>query len=436
MGDRASSFIEAAIDLAEAGFYAEAVDALRLCAGNSPMLKYHEAYCLGRMGDAAGARRALDEAASRGPEYCFPNRLEDIPALEYAIAENPSDSRAPYYLGNLWYDRKQYEAARGLWERSASLDDMYPTVWRNLSLCYYNKSKAPERALKAMERAFELDTGDARVFLELDQLRKKLSAAPEERLAQFEKHRETFEQRDDLCAEYATLLNLVGRHEEAYDLIMRRRFHPWEGGEGKVTRQYVTALVQMARAKMQSGDAAAARELLERALSFPHNLGEGKLEGAKDNDVHYYLGLAWRMLGDRDAANDAFERASRGDEEPAGMMYYNDQPADMILYQGLARRELGREDEARARFNRLVDYGERHFFDEARIDYFAVSLPDLQLFDEDLSLRNRTHCRYLIAMGSYGLGDTGRAEEYLDEVLRIDPANQGAVLMKDILKNS
>ena len=81
------------------------------------------------------------------------------------------------------------------------------------------------------------------------------------------------------------------------------------------------------------------------------------------------------------------------------MMYYNDQPADMILYQGLALRELGREQEALSHFHKLADYGEKHLFDNLTIDYFAVSLPDLQLFDENLNDRNKAHCMYLYRAG-------------------------------------
>lgn len=110
------------------------------------------------------------------------------------------------------------------------------------------------------------------------------------------------------------------------------------------------------------------------------------------------------------------------------MMYYNDQPADMILYQGLAHRALGREEQALARFHKLVDYGERHLFDEVRIDYFAVSLPELQLFEENLTVRNQGHCHYLIGLGSLGLGDKVRAAESFAATLRIDPAHQGALL--------
>ena len=113
-------------------------------------------------------------------------------------------------------------------------------------------------------------------------------------------------------------------------------------------------------------------------------------------------------------------------------MYYNDQPADMILYQGLANRALGREDRARSRFYKLISYGEKHYYDRVKMDYFAVSLPDLQLFEEDLSLRNRAHCEYLIALGSYGLGDRERAQKCYDAVLAINRAHQGAILHRQL----
>jgi len=201
-----------------------------------------------------------------------------------------------------------------------------------------------------------------------------------------------------------------------------------------VTTQYAVALTQLGRIALEGGDAAGAKALLERALVFPHNLGEGKLEGAKDNNIHYYLGLAERALGNEAEAVRHLELAAAGDEEPAGMMYYNDQPADLILYQGLANRALGREARATSRFYKLISYGEKHYYDQVKIDYFAVSLPDLQLFDEDLTVRNRAHCEYLIALGSYGLGDASRAARCYDAVLDIDRAHQGAILHRLLLK--
>ena len=433
MNGRVSSFLEAAIDYAEAGYYYKALDILDRCPNPNPMVYYHKALYAAKANEST-AKAALAAAGEASPLYCFPNRLEDIPALEYAIQCNPADSKAPYYLGCLFYDRRRFDEAIALWEKSAALNPDYPTVWRNLALAYFNKEKAPEKARAALEKAYALDESDARVLLELDQLYHRLNVSPEERFAFLDAHRGTAFRRDDLYLEYCALLNHRGEYEKALELIMKHHFHPWEGGEGKVTTQYAVALRQLAKQALQSGDAAKARRLLNEALVFPPNLGEGKLEGAKDNDIYYYLGIAEGALGNKEACIENLTRAAAGSEEPASAMYYNDQPAELILYQGLASRALGDESHARSRFYRLISYGEKHYYDQVKIDYFAVSLPNLQLFESDLTEANRAHCEYLIALGSYGLGDMARAAKCFDAVLAIDNEHQGAWLHKALIE--
>ncbi|KAJ9130907.1 hypothetical protein NKR23_g11964 [Pleurostoma richardsiae] len=428
--DEPATFISVAIDYASWGLYTQAIETLHLTSSKFPLLAYYEAYCHGLNGDKEASKRSLADAAARDSRYCFPNRLMDIKVLEYAIQENQSDAKAPYYLGNLLYDKKQYARARSLWEASVGIDANFPTAWRNLSLAYYNKDRDPGKSQTALEKAFALDQDDARVFSELDQLYKKRGVAPAERIVFFDAHPDLFARRDDLVVEYVTLLNLLGRHEEAYRRVMSHRFHPWEGGEGKVTSQYTLALVELARKALAEREAEKAEELLLKALSFPENLGEGWLEGANENNVHYYLGCAQEALGDSEAARQSWARASTGEQEPVGAMFYNDQPPDMIFYQGLALQKLGLPEQAQGRFHKLVDYGETHIFDTMRIDYFAVSLPDLQLFDEDLDLRNKGHCQYLIALGSYGLGDRQRAIAACEKTLEVDLAHIGATLMR------
>jgi hypothetical protein len=58
-----------------------------------------------------------------------------------------------------------------------------------------------------------------------------------------------------------------------------------------------------------------------------------------------------------------------------------------------------------------VAYGTEHLEDHPTLDYFAVSLPDFLVFDEDLSRRNRVHCHYMTASGYLGLGDKATAPE-------------------------
>ena len=107
------------------------------------------------------------------------------------------------------------------------------------------------------------------------------------------------------------------------------------------------------------------------------------------------------------------------------MMYYNDQPPEMIYYQGLAYRALGDEEQAVERFRKLEDYGKKHIGDVIKIDYFAVSLPDLLIFEENLDERNRKHCLFMTSLGLKGLGRSDEAEKCAEELLAMDNAHQG-----------
>lgn len=279
-------------------------------------------------------------------------------------------------------------------------------------------------------------SGDARVFFELDQLYKRLNRTPGERLAVLQDHLDLVEQRDDLTIEYITSLNLLGHAEEAYQHLMGRNFHPWEGGEGKVSGQYITSLVEKATTLIATGEARQAIELLMQAQVYPHNLGEGKLYGAQENNIFHFLGCAYEALGETENAHHWFERAATGLSEPTSAMFYNDQPPDMIFYQGLACLKLGRREGARAIFTKLVDYGKTHLNDEVKVDYFAVSLPDFLVFEADLNQGNRQHCHYMMGLGYLGLGDLLAAREHLEAVLALDASHLGATLHLRLVQKS
>ncbi len=423
------------LELTEAGFTDEALAALSLCPDRTPMRFYTEAYIRLLTGDREKACELVAAGEAAGPGCTFPNALEEMKLLE-AVTALQDAPKALYYLGCLYYDKRRYEDAGRVWERSASLDDSFPTVRRNLALLYYNKRGDSDAALRELTAAFSLDPSDARVFMELDQLRKKLGRSPEERLSDFEAGRELIDLREDLKAEYAALLNMNGRFEEAMEFISSRRFHPWEGGEGKISLQYTIALQQLARRELAAGNADKAAALLEKALVYPENLGEGKLEGTRSNDIYYLLGTALEKAGKPEAAREAFRMACLGTSDPAGVMYYNDQPADMILYQGLAFQKLGDHHEAMVRFHKLMDYSETHMNDEVKIDYFAVSLPDLQIFEDDLTLRGRLHCLFLKGLGLVGLGKTEAAAECFALVTARDPSHQKAALFLSLCRDS
>jgi tetratricopeptide (TPR) repeat protein len=431
---QAHTYVEIALAYTHAGLYDDALDLLQQPGLADPMLHYYLAWLHTLAGDEAQAKKALAAPSAPNPVACFPNRLESVLALQTALRLNPADGQAALHLGNFWYAHRRYAEAIACWEQAREVPAVAPQAHRNLGLAYYNKLCEPERARETYERAFALDPSDARVFYELDQLHKKLNAPPSERLARLEDHADLTSQRDDLMIERISLLNLLGRHAEALDLLMGRNFHPWEGGEGKVTGQYVVSLVEIARQLIEQADCARAVTCLERAQTYPPNLGEGKLYGAQENHIFYYLGCAHRATGEVDRAAACFEKAAVGLSEPASPLYYNDQPPDMIFYQGLARRELGRADEAESIFAKLMNYGQAHLGDVIQVDYFAVSLPDFLVFDEALSRRNQIHCHYMQALGHLGLGQAAEACREFGEVLALDAYHQGAALHRQQLQ--
>jgi len=475
------NYHELALDYAQAGLEKEAAQVLQLAVDRqvevSPMTYYYMA-CFQPVGKAADYLRKAEQA---DPYGCFPNRLEDIAVLETAKDMNPEGARAPYYLGCLYYDKRQYDVAMENWQLSAKLDPTFPTVWRNLALGIFNKGLTPtpisehssparslspkgegsieSLAVEYMERAFHLDETDARMLMELDQLYKRLQKPHQERLDFLQRYPQLTARRDDLVLEEITLLNQLGRYEEAMRKTDAHQFHPWEGGEGKVTAQYQICRVELAKRcltpapipsltpgpspigegsiktaiELWEGSIKTAIELLEECLVYPPHLGEGKLYGAQENDFYYLLGVAYDALGQKDKARECWEEATKGPQEPAAAMYYNDAKPDKIFYQGLALRKLGRDDEANGRFYRLINYGKQHVFEHQTMDYFAVSLPDLLIWDDSLDLKNEIHCKYMLALGYYGMGNMEKALRYLDEVKALDINHQGIQQLHTLL---
>lgn len=441
------NYHELALDYAQAHLNREAEQVLTIpavaeeLAQASPLTYYYIGHFQMEQGKVNVGKASFEKAEKIDSRYCFPNRLEDVVVLTMASNTLDNSARAPYYLGCLYYDKRQYELAKRNWELSAECDPNFPTVWRNLALYYYNKEKNRDKALEYMERAFQLDTSDSRILMELDQLYKVTGKAHAERLVFLEQYPTLIAERDDLLLEQITLLNQLGRYDEAIHLLDGHIFHPWEGGEGKVPAQYQYARVEKAKKLLEDSDSELRTQnselekaiaLLEECLTYPHHLGEGKLHGAQENDFYYFLGCAHEQLGDMEKARECWGKATYGPTEPAAAMYYNDAKPEKIFYQGLALQKLGRTDEANGRFYKLVNYGKQHIFESQVMDYFAVSLPDLQIWDGDLNEKNRIHCLFMLALGHTGLGETEKGKRYLHEVEQLDINHQGIMALRNL----
>jgi tetratricopeptide (TPR) repeat protein len=434
------NFIEYALDYAHAGLFKEAIEFLSLYTADEnetyALVPYYLGWFAHQSGDKEKARLFFQKGSELSPDFVFPNRVEEVAILQTALLLNPEDYKAYYYLGNFWYDKRQYTDAIGCWEKSAELSDLFPTVHRNLALAYYNKLNDSGKALHSLERAFSNDTSDARVLMELDQLYKKLNKDHSKRLQFLEEYLALVQQRDDLFLERITLYNQLGHYQKAKELIASYKFHPWEGGEGKVVGQYLICHLELAKQCIEEANYGQAIQLLEQAENYPLNLGEGKLIGAQENDIHYWKGVAYELMGELEESRFYYQKATSGGSEPVQAIFYNDPQPDKIFYQGLAWNKLNEKKKASDIFQRLIDFGKEHLNDKISIDYFAVSLPDLLVFDADLNLRNKVHCLYLMALGHLGLGNghVEKAERLFNEVLELDKNHQGAIIHRQMVK--
>ena len=109
----------------------------------------------------------------------------------------------------------------------------------------------------------------------------------------------------------------------------------------------------------------------------------------------------------------------------------------LFYYRGAYLLKLGRADEAKeafACFNKLMDYGERHLNDKVKNDFFAVSLPDFLIFEDDMDRRNKAHCYYLMGLANIGLGNPEAAVKDFDKALEYDFNHQNCRIYKELAK--
>lgn len=79
-------------------------------------------------------------------------------------------------------------------------------------------------------------------------------------------------------------------------------------------------------------------------------------------------------------------------------MFYNDMPVDYIFHAALSHAALGEIGAAERIADSFADYAAANKGKHVKIDYFAVSLPDLLVWELDLDRRNDEMCDCLLAM--------------------------------------
>jgi tetratricopeptide (TPR) repeat protein len=418
MRGEVQAYLELAADYFAAGMWAEATDILRLpidaeipFASSYPLVHYYLGYALRQQGETDEAEAAFAAASAAPPGYCFPFRLEGLDVLQAALAINPHDARAYYYLGNLLFDL-QPDRAIECWEKSRSLDDTLAAVHRNLGWAHYRVKNDVARAIDCYEDALACSGLDPRLFLELDMLYEVGNVAPEQRLAALEPNHEIVVRRQDSFLREIMVLVLVGKHERAIEHLEANLFHAQEGRD-EIHDVYVDAHLLAGLRLMKADRPREALTHFLKADEYPDNLSVGRpKDDPRGPQVAYYTATAYAALGERGRAEPFYRKAAE--------QRVTDRWPDARFYQARSLAELGRVDQARKIYEELVATGRRLLDEGDSTDFFAK-------FGQQQTRKARNaSAHYLLGLGLLGQGKTEEARRELDNATQMNLAQPWA----------
>ena len=399
MLDDVQQYLELSFEYAQMAAYGEATAVLERLAneGNTyPMLYYTLGYYAEKQGNKDAALAYYKQAAGMPSDYCYPFRWEDITVLEAAMTMNPEDAKAPYYLGNLYFEYQPQKAV-ALWEKSLELDDTFYITWRNLALAY-DKGGDKVKALEYMNKAFDCNNKDARLLFELDELNDANRLSPEEKYRMLKKNERVVKQRPETVLRLATRAMEAGHYEDAID-IMDNNFIIESEGAREQQDNYLNSYLVLAMQQAKKGRYEAANRNLDKALAYPIGL-YGRSVYAK---IYYTAGMVAQRQGDEAKAKNMFNQAVEVNA---------DRDTEAVYYRAMALKELGKDAEAKALLEGiLANLGKESdtFFSQ-----FGGS--------SDLDTKKSENL-YFEGLANEGLGNKDVAKQKYQEALKLNPAN-------------
>ena len=409
-GYKAENVLTVVADYMDAGLFESALAVAEIFDIESPMIEYYKAYIKANLGLEYADN--IEKAEALDTPYCFPYTQWDMIVLEWATkSEKCAD--ANYYLGCIYYDRKRYDDAAAAWESCVAIDGKNGSAWRNLALYYFDKKGDGEKSKAAMEKALEYKREDPRILFEYQQLLKNMNFTPEERLAVYEKYADLLALRDDCYLDKVFLTTQVGEYKAAIDMAAVKRFHIYEGGEGKLTKLHAWMHVLYGATLLDGGKSDEALAVLENGVNMPKSYGEAKTFFNQEAHIYYNIALIAEKSGDDEAAKKAYEKAAE----------YKAAVSPISLWRALALFKLGDVTEAKRVLDEMISVADNKLINRDMRTYYGVGSPSPMPFEYDILKQNTCEGSILKAFGLLGYGKTEEAEEIVKAVRECDPYN-------------
>jgi tetratricopeptide (TPR) repeat protein len=298
----------------------------------NPMLLYHAAHAMWRMGKLAEAMALLQDAQKQSPVFVFPYRHEDAVALQVALTLDPNDALAHYLLGTWLASVGRWDEAMTHWRKvtNGTRDEgrgtrettLQALAWRNIGLMQRVVRNDLPAAGQAYDKAIELVSRAPsplspyawRLWHEHDSVLAALGQH-EKRVQLFEGAPKEVASKPQIVARWAEAYARVGNYAKTVELLSQGNFKPWEG-EFALRQLWKEAQMQLGHQAMREGDFARARKHFEAAADYPQNLNVGRPHWTDDADALFWAGWCALKTGDREGAKQLLERAANENQPP------------------------------------------------------------------------------------------------------------------------
>ncbi len=402
------NYIELAIRLGRCGLYdlADMVlsAAVESGSGNALVL-YHQAWFSHLSGNESRAASLLGQAAKAASRNVFPNRLEDLAVIKWALEKNGSDALAWYFLGNLYYNFSRTDEAGNAWEKAVSLDAGNAVAWRNLGFAL-NLKKNYEKSAAAYAAAIKADPTSGQALYEYDAVNKKLNKNMDERLAMLEANMKAIADSDPALTQLISLYVQKGRYEDALKYLSTHHFHSWEGRYG-IHQYWVESNIMKGDAAFAKGDFKNALAAYQAAMEYPENLEVAAQPRVINARKQYKIAEALEALGRKGEARKQLQAVVDSKPRPDDAQQY---------FRGLALDKLGKKAESHKVFedflaavNKAPETNEHQIADGINFD------PDR---------RAEAIQSYKLSLAYEGLGDKQKAGSERAKALEMDPIVQ------------